>query len=164
MVETHENNKLKIFPSIIITLTTVEPFCLGVKLISIMQAVIWLWSCICQFFLMSDFKLIFTNAKMQFSYYNYSILRGQKYCKQTELSHLHCFEQWKFHFLFKWWGIAYFAAAVAQWGKAWAPQAKGWVYDSQPWQTKVVKTGSGSSTAKHSAIGVSVMGPRRWPL
>ena len=31
-------------------------------------------------------------------------------------------------------------------------------------QTEVVITGSESSTAKRSVIGVSVKGPRRWPL
>ena len=45
-----------------------------------------------------------------------------------------------------------------------APQEEGWVFESQPRQTQVVKTGSESSTAKPSAIGVSVTGPRRWPL
>ena len=30
-----------------------------------------------------------------------------------------------------------------------APQAEGWVFESQPRQTKVVETGSDSSTAKH---------------
>ena len=51
-------------------------------------------------------------------------------------------------------------AAVAQWVRALAPQAKGWVLESKR-QTLVVKTGSDSSTAKRSAIGVSVTGPRR---
>ena len=40
----------------------------------------------------------------------------------------------------------------------------GWVFESQPRQTKVVKTGSDSSTAKHSAKGVNFMGPRRRSL
>ena len=31
-------------------------------------------------------------------------------------------------------------------------------------KVEIVKTGSDSSTAKRSAIGVSVTGPRRWPL
>ena len=44
-------------------------------------------------------------------------------------------------------------AAVAQWSGAFAPQAESWVF----------KTGSDSSTAKRSALGVSVTGPRRWP-
>ena len=35
---------------------------------------------------------------------------------------------------------------------------------SHPRQTQVVKTGRDSSTAKRSATGVSVTGPRRWPL
>ena len=52
------------------------------------------------------------------------------------------------------------AAAVAQWVRAFALQAKGWVFQSQPWKTEVIKTGSDLSTAKRLAIGVSVMGPR----
>ena len=40
-------------------------------------------------------------------------------------------------------------------------QAEGSVLESQPWD---VKTGNDSSNAKRSAIGVSVTGPRRWPL
>ena len=36
--------------------------------------------------------------------------------------------------------------------------------NSQPRHTYLVKTGSDSSTAKCSAIGVSVKGPWRWPL
>ena len=36
-------------------------------------------------------------------------------------------------------------------------------FESQPRQTLVVKTGSNSSTAKRSAIGVNVTGPERWP-
>ena len=39
------------------------------------------------------------------------------------------------------------AAAVAQWVKAFTPQAEGWVFESHPRQTYVVKTGSDSSTA-----------------
>ena len=50
---------------------------------------------------------------------------------------------------------------MAQWVRAFAPQAEGWVFESQPRQSYVVKTGSDSSTAKRSAIGVSVTGPRR---
>ena len=45
-----------------------------------------------------------------------------------------------------------------------ALQAEGWVFESQPRQTKVVKTGSDSSTVKLSSIGVRVTVPRRWPL
>ena len=52
-------------------------------------------------------------------------------------------------------------AAVAQWVRVFAPQAEGWVFESQQRQTQVVKTGSDSSTAKRSAIGMSVTGPRR---
>ena len=57
---------------------------------------------------------------------------------------------------------AYHAVAVAQWVKAFAPQAEGWVFESQPWQTQVVKTGSKSSTAKRLALGMSVTGPRKY--
>ena len=49
--------------------------------------------------------------------------------------------------------------AVTQWVRAFASQAEGWVIQSQPRQTKVLKTGSDSSTAKRSAVGVSVTGP-----
>ena len=55
-------------------------------------------------------------------------------------------------------------ATVAQMVRALAPQAEGWVFESQTRHTKVVKTGSDSSIAKRSAIGVSVTGPRRCPL
>ena len=54
--------------------------------------------------------------------------------------------------------------AVAQWARAFAPQAEGWVFESQPRQTLVVKTGSDSSTAKRPPIDMNVMGPRRLPL
>ena len=50
-------------------------------------------------------------------------------------------------------------AAVAQSVRALAPQAESWVF--RPMSKKVVKTGSDSSTAKRSQIGVSVTGPRR---
>ena len=50
------------------------------------------------------------------------------------------------------------AAAVAQWIRALAPQAEGWVFESRPRQTYVVKTGSDSSTDKRSA---NATGPRR---
>ena len=51
---------------------------------------------------------------------------------------------------------------MAQWVRAFALQVQGCVFESQPpQQTLVVKTGSDSSTAKRSAIGVSVTGPRR---
>ena len=49
-----------------------------------------------------------------------------------------------------------FAAALAQWVRAFAPQAEGWVFESQPRQTQVAKTGSDSSTAKRSDIDVNV--------
>ena len=51
----------------------------------------------------------------------------------------------------------FLTAAVAQWVRAFASQAEGWVFESQPRQTLVEKRGSNSSTA----IGVSVKGPRR---
>ena len=53
--------------------------------------------------------------------------------------------------------ISISAAAVAQWARAFASQAEGWMFESQPRQTLVVKTGSDSSTVKRSAIGVSIM-------
>ena len=56
------------------------------------------------------------------------------------------------------------AAAVVQWVRGFASQAEGWEIEFQPRQTQVVKTGSGSFIAKRSALGVSVTGPRRWPL
>ena len=53
---------------------------------------------------------------------------------------------------------------MAHCARAFAPQAEGWVFESQPQQTQVIKAGSDSYTRKCSAIGVSVTGPRRWPL
>ena len=47
------------------------------------------------------------------------------------------------------------AAVVVQWIRAFVQQAEDWVFKSQPRQTLVVKTGSDSSTAKRSALGVS---------
>ena len=47
---------------------------------------------------------------------------------------------------------------MVQWVRALAPQAEDWVFESQPGKTEVFKTGSVSSTAKRSAIGVSVTG------
>ena len=44
------------------------------------------------------------------------------------------------------------AAVVAQWVRAFVPQAEGLLFESQPRQTLVVKTGSDSSTAKRSAM------------
>ena len=41
------------------------------------------------------------------------------------------------------------------------PQAEGWVFQSPPQQTIVVKTGSDSSTVKRSALGVIGTGPWR---
>ena len=46
--------------------------------------------------------------------------------------------------------------SVVQWVRTLAPQAEVWVFEFQPWKTYVVKTGSDSSIAKRSAIGVSV--------
>ena len=60
--------------------------------------------------------------------------------------------------------VSYFlcaAAAVAQSVRAFTLQVEGWVFGSHLLQTKVVKTGSDSSTAKRLTTGVSVMGPRR---
>ena len=42
-------------------------------------------------------------------------------------------------------------AAVAQWARAFACQAEGWVFESQPRQTHVVKTSSDIPMAKRSA-------------
>ena len=52
-------------------------------------------------------------------------------------------------------------AAVAQWVRVLALHAEGWVFESQPRQTNVVKTGSDSFIAKRLALGVNVTGPRR---
>ena len=60
--------------------------------------------------------------------------------------------------------ITSFIEAVAHRIRAFAMQAESWVFKSQPWQTYVVKTGSDSSTAKPSAIGVSVTGSPSWHL
>ena len=56
------------------------------------------------------------------------------------------------------------AAAVAQLVRAFALCAEGWVFESQPPQALVVKTGSDSSTAKHWATNVNVTGLQRLPL
>ena len=53
---------------------------------------------------------------------------------------------------------------MAQWVTVVASQAEGWVFESEPRRTEVEKTGSGSSTAKRLAIGVSATGPRSGPL
>ena len=53
---------------------------------------------------------------------------------------------------------------VAQSVRAFALHAEGWVFKSQLRHTYIVKTRSDNSTAKLSAIGVSVMGFRRWLL
>ena len=50
---------------------------------------------------------------------------------------------------------------MAHLGRTFATQAEGWVFESLLRQTLLVKMGSDSSTAKRSAIGVSVTGPRR---
>ena len=44
------------------------------------------------------------------------------------------------------------AAVVAQWVRAFAPQAEVLEFESQPRHTQVVKTDSDSSTVKRSAI------------
>ena len=51
-------------------------------------------------------------------------------------------------------------AAVAQLVRAVAPQAKGWVFEFQPLETQVVKTGSESFTPKRSVYmgGSRVLG------
>ena len=43
---------------------------------------------------------------------------------------------------------------ISRGGRAFAPQAECWVFESQPRQTQVVKTGSDCSTAKCLALGV----------
>ena len=53
---------------------------------------------------------------------------------------------------------------MAQWVRTYNLQSEGWLFKSQPRQTLVVKTGSDSSTAKRSELGVSVTGPQRGPL
>ena len=54
-----------------------------------------------------------------------------------------------------------FAMAVAQWVRAFAPQAESCVFESQTQQTEVVRTGSDSSTTQRSKIRVGVMSPQR---
>ena len=46
-------------------------------------------------------------------------------------------------------------------GSASLDRSEGWVFESQPRQINVIKTGSDSSSAKRSATCVSVTGPRR---
>ena len=53
------------------------------------------------------------------------------------------------------------AETLAQPVKAFAQEADGWMFKTQPRQTYVVKTGSDSSDAKSSALDVSVTGPLR---
>ena len=53
------------------------------------------------------------------------------------------------------------AALVAKSVRPFASHAEGWVFKSQLRQTYVVKIFGDSSTAKRSATGVSVKGPRR---
>ena len=67
---------------------------------------------------------------------------------------------WKLHSTL----YIYTAAAVVLWVRGFVPQAEDWVFESQSQQTSVVKTGSDSSIAKRSALGVNATGPRRWPL
>ena len=68
-----------------------------------------------------------------------------------------CFMTDMFYYLFSF----KTTAAVAQWARAFASQTEGLVFESQPLQTEVIKPGCDSSTAKRSATGVSVTGPRR---
>ena len=49
--------------------------------------------------------------------------------------------------------------AVAQWVRALAPQAEGWMLESQP--RLVLKTGIDNLTAKRFPMGVCVTGPQR---
>ena len=70
------------------------------------------------------------------------------HCYPTQQKHIQLFEIYK-------------AAAVAQWVRTITLQAKRFVFESQQRQTVVAKTGSDCSTAKRSAIRVSVTGPRR---
>ena len=83
---------------------------------------------------------------------------GNLYCGQFKLVHLD--DDYLISLQF----TLYHTAAVAQLVRAFAPKAEGWVVESQPRQILVIKTGSDKFTAKCSALGVSVMGPRRWPL
>lgn len=55
-------------------------------------------------------------------------------------------------------------SAVAPWVRALALQTEALGVRIPAAQTWVVKTASVTSTAKPSAIGVSEMGPGRWPL
>ena len=48
-------------------------------------------------------------------------------------------------------------AVVSQWVRAFTPQADGWMFEPQPRQTLVVKTGSDKSTAKRPAVGCMAM-------
>ena len=57
--------------------------------------------------------------------------------------------------------IYHVTTAVAQSVRAFNLHATGWMLESQPQQTEVVKTGGDISTARRSAIVVSVMEPRR---
>ena len=58
--------------------------------------------------------------------------------------------------------LFFFFFLPQRWVRAFAPQAEGWVFESQAQQTFVVKPGSDSFSAKRSAIGVSATGPRRY--
>ena len=46
---------------------------------------------------------------------------------------------------------------MVQWVRAFASQAEGWLFESQPRQTYVINTGNDSSTAKPSSTSVSVI-------
>ena len=58
--------------------------------------------------------------------------------------------------------ISLLSYRVAQLVREFALQVDEWVFESQPLQTLVVKTGSDSYTAECWAIGVSLAGPQRW--
>ena len=52
-------------------------------------------------------------------------------------------------------------AEVAQSVRAFASHAEGWLFETEPRQTCVVKKSSDSSTAKRSATDMGVTGPRK---
>ena len=55
-------------------------------------------------------------------------------------------------------------AVVAQLVRVFTLCAEGWVFEFQPRQTLVVKTGSDSFTAEHWATSVNVTGLQRLPI
>ena len=60
--------------------------------------------------------------------------------------------------------IYHVTTAVAQSVRAFNLHATGWMFESQPQPTEVVKTGGDISTAKPSATSVCVTGPRKLTL